>query len=116
MEMTTICCPPDLVNGCGKLMEDNFFKAFIDESRLKIFLILMERGEMTVNEVSGQITINQSNVSRHLTFLKRVGLALTRKEGRKTYYRINYQSLAHRLQSILSIVRACCPPEEEKRQ
>jgi len=115
MEMMALCCPPDLVNECQGFMEDEFFKAFIDESRLKVFLLLMEKGEMTVNEVSDQMEINQSNVSRHLAFLKRAGVALCRRDGRETYYRINYKNLAHRLKSILLIVNQCCEPETEEK-
>ena len=110
-----LCCPPDLVNECQSLMEDGFFKAFIDESRLKIFLLLMENGELTVNDVSGRMEINQSNVSRHLAFLRRAGIAFSRKDGREIYYRLNYENLAHRLQSILSIVHWCCEPNIEEK-
>lgn len=112
--METVCCPPDLVTECRSFLEDDLFKAFIDESRLKIFLLLMEKGEMTVNDVALDMPISQSNVSRHLGFLKRAGVATSRREGRETYYRLNYENLAHRLQSILSIVRICCPPKQEK--
>ena len=115
METLVLCCPPDLVNECQSLMEDGFFKAFIDESRLKIFLLLMENGELTVNDVSGRMEINQSNVSRHLAFLRRVEIALSRKDGREIYYRLNYENLAHRLQSILSIVHRCCEPKIEEK-
>ncbi len=116
MEKAYICCPPDLVDDCQRLMADDFFKAFIDESRLKAFLILMERGELTVNEVAGRMDISQSNVSRHLSFLKKAGVTLSRKNGRETYYRVNYENLAGRLRSILSIIRECCPPGKEKTQ
>jgi len=109
------CCPPDLVSKCHGLLEDEFFNAFIDESRVNVFLLLMEFGEMSVNDVSSRMKINQSNVSRHLTFLKRADIAKSRKEGREAYYRINYENLARRLQSILSIVHVCCGPGMEKK-
>lgn len=114
--MSSVCCPPDLVDECGRFMKDDFFRAFIDESRLKVFLTLMEHGEITVNDVAAQMEISQSNVSRHLAFLKNAGVAVSRKEGRETYYRIDYEHVAHKLQSILSIVRVCCPPDESIHQ
>ncbi|MFQ6674416.1 MAG: ArsR/SmtB family transcription factor, partial [Fidelibacterota bacterium] len=80
----TVCCSPDLVDECRSVLEEDFFRAFIDESRLKIFLILMEKGELTVSGVSGEIDIDQSNVSRHLAFLKRAGVAVSNRNGRET--------------------------------
>ncbi|MFQ6608636.1 MAG: ArsR/SmtB family transcription factor [Fidelibacterota bacterium] len=109
-----VCCPPELVQECRSFLSDNFFRAFTDESRLGVFLVLMENGEMTVNQVAEQMDINQSNVSRHLTLLKQAGVTQARKSGREIYYQIDYQNIAQRLQSILSIVQQCCPttPEE----
>ena len=106
----TVWCRPELVDQCRGFLEDDFFKAFVDESRLKIFLVLMEKGEMTVNDVSRDMEINQSNVSRHLAYLKRAGVAISKRNGRETSYRIDYENVAERLQSILTIVRECCSP------
>jgi len=108
------CCPPDLVHDCRTFLSDDFFAAFTDESRLRVFLILMEHGEMTVNQVADRMDIAQSNVSRHLAMLKRAGVAQSRKDGRETYYQINYQNISQRLQSILNIVQQCCPVAEEE--
>jgi len=107
-----ICCPPELVKKCREFLEDDFFNAFTDESRLNVFLFLMEKGEMTVNQVSELMNINQSNVSRHLSMLKKSGVAESKRNGRETYYKINYQNIAYRLQSIVNIIKQCCPTEE----
>lgn len=108
----SICCPPELVNKCRGFLEDDFFNAFTDESRLNVFLFLMEKGEMSVNQVSELMNINQSNVSRHLSMLKKSGVAESKRNGRETYYKIDYQNIAYRLQSIVNIIKQCCTTED----
>lgn len=98
----------ELVNKCQSLLEDDFFKAFTDQSRLQVFFILMENGELTVNQVSNLMNINQSNVSRHLTILKQVGITISRRNGRETYYTIDYQNIANRLRLMTNIIDQCC--------
>ncbi|MDP6570281.1 MAG: ArsR family transcriptional regulator, partial [Candidatus Marinimicrobia bacterium] len=58
------CCDGKMLKKCRSLLGENLFKAFNDESRQQIFLILLSSGEMTVNQVCEKIHINQSNVSR----------------------------------------------------
>lgn len=105
-----LCCPPEMVAQCRSFLEDEFFKAFVDESRQNILLLLLEQGEMTVNDISARIAINQSNVSRHLSLLYRTGVATRRKTGREAYYQLDYENIAKRLGALLGIVHHCCPP------
>ena len=107
-------CPQELIDQCRSLLEDEFFKAFTDESRQKIILLLLEHGEMTVNQVVARMEINQSNVSRHLALLKRSGVAISERRGQAIYYKPDYENISHRLQSMASIISQCNPEKEQK--
>ncbi len=102
------CCDSKLLRQCRSLLGKNLFKAFNDESRQKIFIILFSGGEMTVNEVSNEININQSNVSRHLKLMKECGVAESRKKGREIYYCLNVNKLRQYFRNLLSIFDNCC--------
>lgn len=64
------------------------FKALSEESRLRIITLLMER-EMCVCEIETCLNMTQSNVSRHLTELKRCGILESSKKAQWTYYQIS---------------------------
>lgn len=102
------CCSGKLLKKCGDIIGKKLFKVFNDDSRQRIFLILLSGGEMTVNEVSGKININQSNVSRHLNLLKESGVADSRKEGREIYYYLNINELKSQFKNLISILDKCC--------
>lgn len=104
------CCSDELLDHCRTFLADDFFRAFIDESRQKILLLLLENGEMSVNAVAERMDITQPNVSRHLDMLKRAGVAVNRRQGREVYYRPHYDNIVHRLQSLGNTIKQCCPP------
>lgn len=108
----TTCCSPELLDQCQSFMEGEFFKAFTDDSRQRILLLLLENGEMTVNGVTARMQINQSNVSRHLALLRRAGVTLSERRGKKTYYKPNYENIAYRLDALVNVINQCCPSEE----
>lgn len=64
------------------------FKAFSDETRLRI-LKLLEHGELCVCELVAALDIVQPKISFHLAILKKGGLIKDRKEGKWTHYRLN---------------------------
>ncbi len=64
------------------------YKALSDEQRLHILQILRER-EMYAQEVVDRTGIHQSQVSRHLSFLKAVGLVNSRREGSMKFFSLN---------------------------
>ncbi len=61
------------------------FKAFSDETRLRILFLLSE-GELCVCEIVAVLDMPQGKVSRHLSVLKRAGLVSDRREGLWIYY------------------------------
>jgi ArsR family transcriptional regulator len=66
----------------------DIFKALAEENRLRILALLME-GEMCVCEIEQCLNMNQSNVSRHLTALKRSGILEGYKKAQWVYYKID---------------------------
>lgn len=64
---------------------DLMFKAFADETRLRI-LHLLSRGELCVCDLVEILALPQSKVSRHLAYLKKAGLVEDRKEGLWRHY------------------------------
>lgn len=64
------------------------FKALSEENRLRILSLLIEN-ELCVCEIEAILHFTQSNISRHLSTLKRCGVVESRKDVLWTYYRIN---------------------------
>jgi DNA-binding transcriptional ArsR family regulator len=57
------------------------FRAFSDRTRLRILHLLSE-GELCVGDLVGVLRVPQPTASRHLAYLRRAGLVVTRKNGR----------------------------------
>lgn len=63
------------------------FKALSDETRLRILALLGE-GELCVCDLMAILDLPQSTVSRHLAYLRNVGLVEDRRQGVWMYYRL----------------------------
>lgn len=75
----------------------NAFKGLADLSRLRILNLLFQ-GELCGCDIQYALRVPQSNVSRHLTYLKNSGLVLDRRSGFRVYYRLaKATSIDHRL-------------------
>lgn len=66
---------------------DQMFRAFSDRTRLRI-LELLRPGERCVCDLVEVLSVSQPKVSRHLAYLRRAGLVLSRREGLWSYYRL----------------------------
>jgi ArsR family transcriptional regulator len=65
-----------------------YFKGLADLNRLRI-INLLQAGELCGCDIQYVIQTRQSNVSRHLTYLKHCGLVQDRREGYRVYYRLS---------------------------
>ena len=70
-----------------KLAVDGMFRAFSDRTRLRL-LNLLQGGELCVCDLVRVVRAPQPTVSRHLAYLRRAGLVMSRKEGLWMYYRL----------------------------
>lgn len=68
-------------------MQDAVFRALADPSRRAIFERLTE-GEAGVKELTESFSISQPAISQHLLALSQAELVLSRRDGRRTYYRV----------------------------
>lgn len=74
-----------------------FFRGLADINRLRI-LNLLFHGELCGCDIQYVLQVSQSNVSRHLTYLKNSGLVLDRRVGYRVYYRLTHSvSADHKL-------------------
>jgi ubiquinone/menaquinone biosynthesis C-methylase UbiE/DNA-binding transcriptional ArsR family regulator len=63
-------------------------RALADPTRLRI-TALLERSELSVNELQEITRLGQSRISTHLGLLQESGLLQSRREGKRTYYKLN---------------------------
>jgi ArsR family transcriptional regulator, arsenate/arsenite/antimonite-responsive transcriptional repressor len=69
--------------------EAQIFKSLADETRLKMFWLLMNRDELCVCDIMGVLGITQSKASRHLRYLYHLGWVTDRREGVWMNYRLS---------------------------
>ncbi len=65
---------------------EGLYKALADESRLKILFMLIDMGEACVADIQQVLKVPQPTVSRHLGYLKRMGLVDNSRKGKWNYY------------------------------
>jgi ArsR family transcriptional regulator len=69
---------------------ESYFKGLADKNRLRI-INLLTVGELCGCDIQYVLKASQSNVSRHLTYLKNSGLVADRRNGYRVYYRLTPQ-------------------------
>src|SRR3954465_65346 len=65
-------------------------RALSDRTRLRI-VALLEGEELSVNELQDITRMGQSRISTHLGLLQDSGLVQSRREGKRTFYKLNQQ-------------------------
>ena len=65
----------------------------IAEPRRRHILEFIAAEERSVNEIAEALELNQPSVSKHLQVLRDVGLVAVRRDGRRTMYRTNAETL-----------------------
>jgi DNA-binding transcriptional ArsR family regulator len=98
------CFDGPKVNALKQRMEDiqgveRLFKALSDATRLKIAYALTLEEELCVCDVANIIGSTVATASHHLRFLRDIGLAKYRKEGKLVFYSLKDEHV-HQLVSI----------------
>jgi len=83
----------------------SLFRAFADATRLRLINLLIER-EMCVCSLCEVLEEIQPKVSRHLAYLRRVGLVTVRREGKWKYYS-GIKRPAKLQRALLHCVKSC---------
>lgn len=86
---------------CAKIL-----KALGDESRLKIFRLLLQ-GERSVSDIVRLLDLVQPQASHHLSILRSSGLVGTRREGNKIFNFI-HPGKYHLTKKEMGIQLGCC--------
>ena len=94
---------------------EELFKACADQTRLRILNMLACEGEVCVCHLVDVLQTNQPKVSRHLAYLKRVGLVADRKDGLWVHYRLA-TPLAEHAERLLACLNSCCAEVPEMQQ
>ena len=81
-----------------------FFKAIANEDRLEIVKLLKKNKEMFAQDIEQRFYLEQSTTSHHLNMLKKAGITKSRKEGRKIFYSIDYDSIKHILDAFNTVL------------
>ena len=67
-------------------LASNCLKMLAQPVRLKIIDLLLKKGELSVNQISNDISCSQSLTSEHLKLLKLCNFLDSKKDGKKTIY------------------------------
>ena len=65
----------------------NLFRTLADPTRLRLLNLIADR-EICVCYFVGILQISQPKVSRHLAYLRRAGLVVSRRDGKWMHYRL----------------------------
>ena len=79
-------------------------RAMADPTRLRI-LALLERDELSVNELQEIASMGQSRISTHLGLLQDAGLVQSRREGKRAFYKLSAGTDAASRESVALAVR-----------
>lgn len=81
------------------------FKAFSDESRIRIINLLLQ-GELCICNLMKILKMSQSKVSRHMAYLKHSGIVSDRREGVWVHYSlVEPKRRVH--QCLLECLKSC---------
>ncbi len=83
------------------------FKAFCDESRLRIIELLQD-GELCACELTQELSMVQSTLSYHMKILCESGIVVNRQEGKWAHYRIS----AEGCEAAIAYLRSLSTPQE----
>src|SRR5581483_1552901 len=79
-------------------------RALSDPTRLRI-VALLEREELSVNELQEITRLGQSRISTHLGLLQDSDLVRSRRDGKRTFYKLNDQADATAREFIQLAIR-----------
>src|SRR5262249_55632636 len=79
-------------------------RALADSTRLRI-IALLEKDELSVNELQEITRMGQSRISTHVGLLQDAELVQSRREGKRTFYKLTPQAEATPREFIQAAVR-----------
>ncbi|RHM98262.1 ArsR/SmtB family transcription factor [Dielma fastidiosa] len=80
------------------------FTMLQDESRQQILMLLFDKREMTVSELTENLELSRPAVSHHMKLLLDAGLVSVKKNGKERIYSLNLQKTIKQLKDLLSSI------------
>ena len=80
------------------------FTMLQDESRQQILMLLFDKREMTVSELTENLELSRPAVSHHMKLLLDAGLVSVKKNGKERIYSLNLQKTIKQLKVLLSSI------------
>ncbi len=87
-------------------------RAIAQETRLRIILLLSEKGEMSVNSLSTALNCEQSLLSHHLTDMRAKRILNVRKDGKNCFYSLKNEQIIQ----IIHCIQKCGCNEQTKNE
>ena len=81
------------MSGDLQVFKAEFFRALAHPVRIRI-LEALTRGELAVNEIQRQLSLEQSLISQQLSILRTKNIVTARKSGTTVYYALRDQKVA----------------------
>jgi ArsR family transcriptional regulator, arsenate/arsenite/antimonite-responsive transcriptional repressor len=76
------------------------FRMLGDGTRLRIAILLDQKGELSVTQLCEVLGQSQPATSHHLALLRRSGLVRYRREGKNNFYFLASEQVRHWIRSI----------------
>lgn len=89
---TTVNNAELVINTDGILGAAAIFRAIGHVLRLQIIKLIHSKKEVNVNVIYNTLKIEQSITSQHLKILREVNIVSTRRDGKKIYYSLDYDT------------------------
>lgn len=70
------------------------FKALSDETRLRIYALILNKPDICVCEVMAALKMSQTRISRNLATLKNAGLVEARRAGIWMHYSVSNENVS----------------------
>ncbi|PMD72288.1 ArsR/SmtB family transcription factor [Companilactobacillus nuruki] len=76
------------------------FSIFQDENRQKIILLLCKNKELTVNQITDQLSLSRPAVSHHLKLMLDAKVISVTKVGKERYYQVSLNDTVQLLKDL----------------
>lgn len=81
-------------------------RAIISRSSIRVLVLLESYGQLTVNQISHMLCIEQSKLSHNLKILRRNGIVETERSGQMIFYRIADMELWLMIKTIIKYLKS----------
>jgi DNA-binding transcriptional ArsR family regulator len=78
-----------------------------DPNRQAIILLLGQRGQLNVGEITNHFRISRPAISHHLKVLKDANVVGSEKQGQEIYYWLNRDHVVQKLRLLVEAIENC---------